>query len=230
MPKVLKKKNEKIICDYCFKKFKTNGGLIKHSSKCVIRNRFSLQEAPTSKLAHLLWCKSFKDSTRKKFDFNTFINHREYNFFINLAAFCIKLDVIDSISYMNWCYDNKLKIALWNIESSYEKYIKYFIVHEDPIEAVKRSVQYILNKTNLNIKEFLISIKSGILLNMLELGRISPWIIILSKNYDWSPLKNFNKEQITMYNNIVDQSIWSVLQKKHIQKISELEKYFKEIN
>ena len=220
-----KKKSETFVCDYCHKKYKTQSGLIKHSAKCDIRERFSLQESPTSKLAHILWIESFKGSSRKKFDFKTFADHSEYNFFMKLSTFCITLNIDDPISYMNWCCDNKIKGIFWTLESNFEKYIKQFIVHEEPMAALKRSVQYISNISNLNISEFFSTVKSGILLNMLQCGRISPWIVILANNFCWDPLKHFNREQEAMYSGIVLSRIWHVLLKKHKEQIPELIEY-----
>jgi hypothetical protein len=83
MPKILNKVTFK--CQHCHKEFQKYINLSEHSETCVIGLRKKEEFSDEANLAHKLWCISFKGTKRKKYDYDIFINHRDYKFFRNLS-------------------------------------------------------------------------------------------------------------------------------------------------
>lgn len=221
------KKNNSYKCQYCKKNCKTFRVFSLHSATCVIKDRIELCDTPNSILGHKLWCESFKGTSRKDFSFATFCNHSDYHFFMNLANFCENIHAISSIDYMNWCIKEKLKFKFWTTDSAYIKFVKHFILHEDPVSAVIRSLQYIENiKKSFLIKEYFAVISPGVFLNSIEMGRISPWLLLLS-NQTYKILGRLSKEQRCKYDFLVDKSIWSILEKRYINECFEIQSVLK---
>lgn len=118
-------------CQHCHKEFQKYIGLSEHSGTCVIGFRKKEEFSDVANLAHKLWGISFRGTKRKNYDYETFINHRDYKFFRNLSEFCLRVNAIDAEQYMGWCIKNKIKLKTWTTEPNYEKYIKYYLTHED---------------------------------------------------------------------------------------------------
>lgn len=213
-------KKIKFKCEACGRSFQKFSGLSNHSSNCEIAIRKNKEHTEEATLAHRLWCVSFKDTKRKNFEYDLFINHRDYNLFTNLAAFCLKLKVLDSEKYMDWCIKERLKIKLWTNELVYDKFIKHYLVHEDPVDAVIRSISYI---KDLKINDYFNTVQPGTFLTSLEMGRISPWLYLLySRSNDI--LKRMNQDHINRLNLLIDSSIWSMLKKRHKDICEEIKK------
>lgn len=208
-------------CQYCKKKFKAFLSLSKHSGKCLLKSRYDIRNHPVTVLALQLWTASFKGTYRKNFDFDAFARHRDYKFFIHFAEFCKLMDAINSESFMAWCIGERIKMKAWANELVYEKFIKNYIIHEDPVEAVIRSMRYI---NAFKIDDFFKNIEVGRLLNMLEMGRISPWILFLDKDFKYAS-RRMNEDQRRFYEKIVNQSAWSMVLRKNqvlCEKIKEI--------
>jgi hypothetical protein len=209
MSKVSKK--IKFKCDFCKRDFEKFSKLSEHSQTCEIGKRKKIEKTEEGQIAYRLWCLSFKDTKRKNFDYDIFINHRDYNLFARLATFCIKINVIDPENYMSWCIAERIKIKTWVSELTYEKYIKYFLTHEDPVDAVIRSINYIKSQ---NIPNYFGTVLPGTFLMAIEMGRISPWLYLLYWHAN-DMLKRMNTEQINRLNYLIDQSVWAMLQRRH---------------
>ena len=228
MPKVSKNNTNKHFCNFCSKKFKFISGLIKHSSICVPRQRYDCKDSKESLLAHKLWIESYNKSSRKTFDFLTFCQHKEYDIFSNLSVFCLKLSINDPVDYINWCLKERFRPAEWVLETTYERYVRYVLVHEDPVHAVERSLEYIKRNHNQNSKVFFETVGGGVFLNILEMGRVSPWFVLLSKDAD-RIFNRLNNEQLDRYKELVNNNIWSILKKKHSEICQQLQQVLTEL-
>src|SRR5882672_7787576 len=111
MPKI--SKTLKFKCEYCSRTFQQFLKLSEHTNNCEFGKRINMQNTSEGRLAHKLWSLSFKNTSRKKYDYNVFIAHRDFKFFINLATFCYKVNALNSEKYMDWCIKEKIKLKLW---------------------------------------------------------------------------------------------------------------------
>ena len=221
MPKVSLK--PKFKCEYCTKSFKTFIGLSEHSQLCEIGNRAKLQNTEEGRLAHKLWCISFKSTSRKKYDYGVFIKHRDYKFFFEFASFCCKVKALDPEKYMDWCIKERIKSKLWISEGVYERFVKNFLVHEDPVEAVIRSINYI---KNLNKPAYFKTVLPGSFLTAVEVGRISPWLYLLYWDSN-AILNRMTSDHLNLLNKVIDPNIWSMMQRRHKDICEEIKKTLK---
>jgi hypothetical protein len=221
MSKVLKK--PKFKCEHCARIFQTFIGLSEHTHLCEFGRRSKLQNTEDGLLAHKLWCISFKSTMRKKYEYSVFIKHREYKFFFSFAEFCNKVKVLDAEEYMNWCIKERIRSKQWVSECVYEKFVRHFLVHEDPIDAVIRSINYI---KGLQRPSYFKTIMPGTFLTTLEVGKISPWLYLLYWDSN-AILIRMNEDHLKLLNKIVDPSIWSMMQRRHKDVCDEIKKTLK---
>jgi hypothetical protein len=216
-------KKPKFKCEHCARVFQTFFGLSEHSQLCEFGRRAKLQDTEEGRLAHKLWCISFKSTFRKKFEYSVFIKHREYKSFFELAVFCCKINVLDAEKYMDWCIKERIKTKLWVSEGVYERFIKNFLIHEDPVDAVIRSINYI---KNLNRPAYFKTVLPGSFLTAVEVGRISPWLYLLYWDSN-AILTRMTKDHLSLLNKVIDPSVWSMMQRRHKNVCEEIKKTLK---
>jgi len=216
-------KKLKFNCEHCKRSFTRFVALSDHLQRCELKKRGELKNTSEGILAHKLWCVSFKGTARKKYDFIDFIKHRDFKFFIGFATFCCKVNAIEPEKYMDWCIKERIKMKLWTGEYNYSKFVKHYLIHEDPVEAVIRSIDFIKNN---GVSNYFGSVSPGTFINLVEVGRISPWLYLL---YWGAPviLKRMNTDQLNYFNTVVDHSIWSMLQRRHRDICEEIKKTLK---
>ena len=210
-------------CQHCRKVFQSYGVFSAHALRCNVKTKLDTENTPTGQLAHKLWTISFKHTNRKKFDYAIFCDHRDYNFFTNLAAFCIRIGVLNPEEYMAWCIAEHAKLKEWATERLYERFVKYYVLHEDPVAAVIRSINFIDRiKKESKMTSFFTSVSPGTFLNMIEMGRVSPWLLLLYKHARKTNAR-MNEGQNTRFKEIVDPSVWSVLMKRHYETCKKIQ-------
>ena len=221
MQKVSKK--PKFKCEFCSRVFQQFFRLSEHTQNCEFYKRTSTQHTEEGITAHKLWSITFKDTARKKYDYATFIKHREYKFFMDFAAFCCKINVLDAEKYMDWCIKERIKPKLWSSEFTYERFVKHFLIHEEPVDAVLRSVNFINHQ---NIDNFFATVHPGTFLTNIETGRISPWLYLLywDSNAILSRMNEDHKKRLQM---IINPSAWSMRQQLNKDICDEIKKTLK---
>jgi hypothetical protein len=184
--------------------------------------RLKLENTVEGKLAHKLWIMSFK-SGRKKFDYKTFSGHRDYKFYMGFAEFCTKVNVLDPEKYMDWCIkEGIIRAKLVQSENTYARFVKHFIAHEEPIEAVERSRNFIKGISN----NYFETVQPGSFLTSIEAGRISPWLYLLYWNSN-AILKRMNEDHKNLLRKIIDPSVWSMRQRMNENVCNEIKKILK---
>jgi hypothetical protein len=218
MSKVSKK--TKFKCEHCNREFLKFSALSDHSNTCDIGIRKKEEHTKQAMLAHGLWSLSFKGTRRKNYSYDTFINHRDYKFFAKFSEFCINVKVISPEKYMDWCIKERMKLKSWTDELVYSRFVKYYLVHEDPIDAVLRSINYI--KSTL-VDDYFNGVSPGLFLMAIEMGRISPWLYLLYWDSN-AIVKKMSEEQIKRLYILIDSNIWSILLKRHKIVCEEIKK------
>jgi hypothetical protein len=216
-------KKIKFKCEYCSRSFQQFLKLSEHTNICEFGKRIKIMDTEEGRIGHRLWRISFKGTNRKKFDYKEFTTHRDFKFFIELGTFCTKINALDSEKYMDWCIKERIKQKLWTSETNYEKFIKHYLTHEDPVEAVIRSINYI---KSLNITNYFNTVQPGTFINAIEFGRISPWLYLLYWNANVI-FKRMNEDHNKRFNTVMDPSVWSMLQRRHKNICEEIKKTLK---
>ena len=147
---------------------------------------------------------------------------------MDIGTFCCKLSVINAEKYMDWCIKSRIKMKLWTSEDNYDSFVKHYLVHEDPVDAVIRSINYIKEycKTHPKDNGYFADIGPGTFLTAIEVGKISPWLYLLYPNSNVI-LSRMNDEQKKRINMIIDPSVSSMKQRMHKGICEEIRKTLK---
>lgn len=166
-------------CDYCKKQYKSEAALTKHFAKCEPYKRLMNRFDEPNKDAHYLWSITIK---RNNIEYETFEKHRDYNLYVNFTKHCHENGWLFVRNYGKWLLDNNVKYSQWKHRSVYEKFIRGFIIEENPRDAFVRSFEYVL--TTGYYGSFMNEYPVGKVLDLIDTGKISPWLFMLAENRD----------------------------------------------
>lgn len=191
----------KHICEFCGKQAAKYSTIERHYENCQKRMRFEIRNTDEVQVAFRLW-NSIQTHTRKIEDFE---NSNLYKTFLDFVTNMIDKNCHLIYEYGIWLLKNKISIYHWKKTSFFEQFIHSFISGEHPRDAVTRSIGNI-EKTG-KFGSFFDEYSTGRILMMIETGKISPWLIILSESSD-NFISRLRGEQLAYFSKIINISVW----------------------
>ena len=196
-------------CEYCGNFFRREKTLINHA--CEPRRRWLNKDHQNSRLAFMAFDTFFQKMVpNQKRDFQAFIKSPYYNGFIKWADFVIANDVGMSKQYLNYLIENTVPLDKWDKDFILEKFIKSFILKEDPESAVIRTIEFLGKWSEYNqkhIADFFVEEQSNKIILQFRLGKLSPWFLFISDvAQKW--FDSLNEDQLMAMHKFIDPKIW----------------------
>ena len=182
MPKTAVTQNkETFTCTYCSKTFKRERTLESHA--CEPRRRHRNKNEKSSQIAFQTYkdfYRSCQGSNGKRKEFQDFIKSRYYTAFISFGDYCIANGVFNSSRFAKYLITNEIPIDNWATESSYTKFLTYYIRIESVNDALTRTIEYGIKwakDNNSNANKLLIDEPIHKIEAAVATGKISPWVL-----------------------------------------------------
>lgn len=224
---LLAKKNmeQPYACKYCNKKFHRDSTLTKHM--CVKKRRYMDINTSGSRFGFRAFQRFYTLTTtaKKLKTVEEFINSPYY---IDFAKFGCHLDNLRPIhieQYIDFVIRNGVALKDWTKDHVYYLYVEDFVRREPAASALERTITEIIKwceENNTNFTEFFKSISANEAAHLIQTGRISPWVLYLSKS--GSDLMNrFNEDHASMIGRIIDPKDWMKKFKKDTDDVDYVE-------
>lgn len=217
------KNNTEYKCEFCNKEFIRENSLLNHT--CIIKMRW-LEKDNRNVVIGFMSYKRFYQLTnthKKSINYKDFIKSKFYNDFIKFGLWLNDSFIINPQQYIDYVIKNNVKLKDWTKESIYNDYIKELLFKEKPLDAITRSIEWIQkwsSENNIEIKDFFNKLGNNRLVDSIRNGRLSPWIIFISKNSN-DLLTNLDQSQYKLLGNLLDKNLWQL-------KIHKYQKEFEE--
>ena len=170
-------------CEYCNRTFKRENSLAVHM--CV-RKRRALSRTEKHVVAgydaYNYWYKLAMGSKKNK-TYEDFAGSQYYSAFVKFGRYVLDIRAISPENYIRWLTTNKIKLDTWSKDSVYNRYLKEHSKTESPDRAVERFVilaQDWSNRTGRHWSEYFERAPAEQIVQHIELGKISPWVIYSS--------------------------------------------------
>lgn len=196
-------------CEYCFKSFKKENTLQKHT--CEKKKRFENQNSNETLLAFNLW-KIWMKKVQKsnKENISEFLHSRFFKTFYDLADFLIKNYSHSYEEYFDYLIEKNIPTHKWKYPENWNNFIKNLTRNENHFDATSRTIKFIWNwsyQNNINPKEFFYKIGDNHLALLLNQGIISPWVVYCCES-GLSKISNMGIEQKSYIVNTMDSDYW----------------------
>jgi hypothetical protein len=168
-------------CKFCNKSFTRERTLSSHM--CEKKRRWMCKDDPDSRIAFSVWIDFMKyvsPNTKKAKTVDDFIRSADYIGFVKFANYLIELRPLESDKFTHWLFKMGVRLTDWTKPGTYQLYVQEAAKKETAERALERTILAMTewgDKTGNRWQTFFDSVAPATALNMVTMGRISPWII-----------------------------------------------------
>lgn len=168
-------------CKFCGKGFTRERTLSSHM--CEKKRRWMNKDDPASRIAFSVWTDFMKyvsPNTKKIKAVDDFIRSPDYIGFVKFANYLIDLRPFESDKFIRWLFKMGVRLSDWQKPGTYQLYVQEASKKETADRALERTILSMRewgDATGKNWQDFFKKIAPATAMNMVVMGRLSPWII-----------------------------------------------------
>ena len=195
----------KFKCEYCKKSFQRESTLLAHS--CEKKRRWQAKDNQDVLVGFASYDLFYRiEMQSKPKEYKDFVDSQYYTAFVKFGAYCLNTRVIDQEQYTRWLIRNKAKLKDWPTDKMYLLFVKDHCKKESVERALERFVQSA--NTTEYFSEFWERASGYLIADWVEMGKISPWIIITSKRAE-TAIGTMPSECVDRIANCIDADYWA---------------------
>ena len=195
----------KYTCEYCNKSFQRESTLLAHS--CEKKRRWQAKDNQDVLVGFASYDLFYRiEMQSKPKEYKDFVDSQYYTAFVKFGAYCINTRVIDQEQFTRWLIKNKVKLKDWPTDRMYLLFVKDHCKRESVERALERFVENA--NTTEYFSEFWERASGYLIAEWVEMGKISPWIIITSKRAE-TAIANMPDDCVTRIANSIDADYWA---------------------
>ena len=121
-----------------------------------------------------------------------------------------QIDPIDTELFVDFVIKNGVKLKDWDKDHVYDAFVDDFVKREPVEKALERSVVFMdkwTTEKGIPLKDFFREITTNEAVFVINLGKISPWVIFLADSAA-ELLDEFNDEQFGIIESKIDPKFW----------------------
>jgi hypothetical protein len=197
-------------CPYCGSGFKTEQGSKRHRCK----RKAIAEDVGTASLRRSyalfdFWF-MYGGFSKKPKSMLEFQRSPYFDVFVNLDRKATSIYLGSSLEYLRWLTDKRVPAKDWLKDSTIERYRDDIAKAEDAVKAVIRSLEVAArhcDSKGIPLSEFFGTITPGELSSALEVGKISPWLLVSTERLDdvLGRMDEPNMERLSM---VFDADYW----------------------
>lgn len=196
-------------CEFCDRVFRAERTLLAHS--CEQKKRHQERTDPVGQLAFMSYNRFYQlTQGGKERNWEQFAKSPYYKAFIKFARYMRQVDAVNPLLFIDWVIKKQVKLDHWARDTTYTKYLVEYIKNEGADTAVERSfttMQRWADEQASSFEHYLLYANTNRIVNDLNNGRISPWLLWATKS-GREFLGKLNEEQIDILAPVIDPDHW----------------------
>lgn len=208
-------------CKFCNKAFTRERTLSSHM--CEKKRRWMSKDEIADRIAFSVWSDFMKyvsPNTKKVKTVDDFIKSADYIGFVKFANYLIDLKPLESDKFIHWLFKMGVRLSDWQKPGTYQLYVQEAAKKETADRALERTIISMREWSEVSgedWQEFFNKIAPSTAMNMVVMGRLSPWIIY-STTAAQSLLDRMEPGQIETVTKHVDTEWWKKKLKENPQE------------
>lgn len=212
-------------CKWCEKSFRSERTLAAHM--CPRKRRWADREMTHCRLGYRVFQMFYEMNVmnNKPKTVEDFIRSQYYDGFTKFGRACIFNEWLYPEKYAEWLIKNGVKLADWNKDKTYDKYLLEYVKKETGLRAMERTIMYLVewgNENDVPWNEYFKTVSTNRAVHDIRAGKISPWLLYLSVTGD-ELFTRLNEEQIKMINDIRDPNFWLKIFQQSPAEVTEVQ-------
>lgn len=204
-------------CEFCKREFARESTVAKHI--CEYKHRWLEKDKRGSQIGFQAWVQFYKQNTgsRKHNTYEEFIRSAYYTAFVKYGSFCVDINALNVSRLTDWLLKNQIKIDSWCSDSTYTRYLIEYLRHEDPMDAIARSVETTIKlaeSESIRACDYLRYGNVNKICYQVTLGKISPWMLYQSDSGSRF-LDTLNPDHVKIIIDYINPEQWALKFKKN---------------
>lgn len=197
-------------CQYCDKNFQRENSLAVHL--CEPKRRWQEQKEAGVQIglqAYLRFYEITQGSAKLK-TFDDFARSSYYRAFVKFGRYCVSIRAVNVARFLEWLIQKNKKIDHWCRDSIYTEYLSWYVLIENPLDAVARAqeeAEQWQESTGHPSKDYLRYGNANRLCHAITTGRITAWILY-NCDSGTEMLSNLGIEQISIIWPWIETDAW----------------------
>lgn len=197
-------------CQYCKKGFMKEGTLMVHI--CEQKRRALAKSEKHVVVGYDAFNKFFKMSQNAKGDktYEEFCKSPYYNAFVKFGSFVANVNPLYPDKFIDYVVTSGVKLDHWCRDELYDKYVVDLIRKEQVETALERSISHMIawgEANNASWNHYFLYVSSSRASYDIKDGKVSPWVILNSKNGK-DMLRKFDDSQLNAISSMIDPPFW----------------------
>jgi hypothetical protein len=214
----------KFSCEFCKREFARETTIAKHI--CEYKHRWLEKDRRGNQIGFQAWVQFYRKNTgsRKHSTYEEFIRSAYYIAFVKFGTFCVDINALNISRFVDWLLKNQIKIDSWCSDSTYTRYLIEYLRHEDPLDAIARSIETTLDlaKTeNILGKDYIRFGNVNKICYAITTGKISPWLLYQS-NSGVRFLETLNPDCVKMIVDYINPDQWALKFHRNPEQVKEV--------
>lgn len=220
----------KYSCEFCGRSFLKETTIHKHL--CEYKQRWLNKDLQGNRLAFQAWLQFYTKHTisKKQKTYQEFIKSAYYIAFVKFGNYCIDINAINVSRYVDWLLKNQFKIDTWCSDSTYNKYLCEYLRHEDPMDAIARTIETTIEKAateKIRSCDYLRYGNPNTICYQITLGKISPWVLYHSDSGNRF-LDTLNPEHVKIIIDYINPEQWALKFNKNPDDVNRVKELLRE--
>jgi len=191
-------------CEYCKKSFQKEGTLLAHS--CEKKRRWQNKDNQDVLVGFSSYDLFYRiEMQGRPREYKEFVDSQYYTAFVKFGAYCINVRALDQEAFTRWLLKNKVKLKDWPTDKMYLLFVQDHVKRESVERALERFVEQAAETAYFDT--FWESASGYIIAEWVEMGKISPWIILSSRRAQ-TALGNMPDECFARIADSIDADHW----------------------
>ena len=176
------KSTSRFKCEFCGKTYTSEKWFARHASECEQTARHMNKNLPHVMSALMLFNDWYRIAMGNKHTktYECFRKSRYYDDFVKFALYAKEMHIKSPEQYLKWLIENQLPLSIWATDGTYNQYQAHMMKRESAERALERYVIHVTKweqKTGHSWRDYWKKSSDDRILQDVQLGRISPWII-----------------------------------------------------
>ena len=216
-------------CEFCKREFARESTVAKHI--CEYKHRWLEKDRRGNQIGFQAWLQFYKKNTgsRKHNTYEEFIRSAYYIAFVKYGTFCVDINALNISRFTEWLLKNQIKIDNWCSDNTYTRYLIEYLRHEDPLDAIARSIETTIQKAdeeNIRCWDYLRYGNTNKICYQITLGKISPWMLYHSDSGSRF-LDTLNPDHVKMIVDYIDPEQWALKFKRDPKTANDIKEVLK---
>lgn len=210
-------------CIHCHKVYKREDAFFMH--QCIRMKREQIIKTPTGQTAweyYQLW---FRLQNRLIPPLTTFLASKGFTAFVNFVEFTQSVNLPQPEKFIQYMIQKNFHPQMWVSDPVYVMYIEHLDRTSDPIEQATLSVKTLLSvcdRHNVDSSLVFTKISGQELIYLLKCRKLSPWLLLNSKQFKKLYVEHLSKEQRSIVDKLIRVEYWKdkfLIHGKSLKKI-----------